>query len=304
MNSSTAELARTITKENSLQSYYTTRLLVDKDLEDDCFRAYAYFRWVDDVIDVKSESVDERLLFIQRQKELINRFYRDEVVDNLAEEEEIVAHLIRHDRGENSGLQSFIRNFLAILEFDAYRKGQVINEDELNWYSSCLGKSITDAIQYFIRNGHQYPEAENRYSAATAAHITHVLRDMKKDLGEGFINIPAEYLDANGLLPGELSDDQLRAWIRVRVTLAREYFQAGKLYLDSLDILRCKIAGYWYCTRFEVILDCIERDGFTLREEYDEQRKFQTLLKMAWIGISLTLRHLTQITLPSSQSVN
>jgi hypothetical protein len=68
--------------------------------------------------------------------------------------------------------------------------------------------------------------------------------------------------------------------------------------------LRCKIAGYWYCTRFVVILDCIERDGFTLREEYDEQRKFQTLLKMAWIGISLTLRHLTQITLPSSQSVN
>ncbi|NIO72053.1 MAG: hypothetical protein GTO14_14525, partial [Anaerolineales bacterium] len=92
--------------------------MVDKDLVDDCYRAYAYFRWADDIIDISSQSSDERISFIRRQRELIDRLYRNERPDDLTPEEEIVADLISHDRGENSGLQSFIRNFLAILEFD------------------------------------------------------------------------------------------------------------------------------------------------------------------------------------------
>lgn len=301
MKYTNADLAREITKTNSKQSYYTTRLLVDKDLEDDCFRAYAYFRWVDDVIDVHFTSPEERIAFIHRQKDLVDRLYRNEAIEDLDAEEELVAHLIRHDRCENSGLQSFIRNFLAVLEFDAYRRGRLISAAELNRYSSLLGRSVTDAIQYFIRNGHKYPEAESRCLAATAAHITHMLRDMQNDIDEGFINIPVEYLDANGLVVEALSDDQLRDWICTQVTLARQYFQFGKQYLGSLDVLRCKIAGYWYCTRFEVILDCIERDNFALRREYNQHYKPFLLLRMVWIGISLTIKHIIQMARSSSQ---
>jgi hypothetical protein len=62
-----AELARTITKRGSLQTYYTARLMVDKDLVDDFLRAYAYFRWIDDVIDIEARSDQERLAFIEEQ---------------------------------------------------------------------------------------------------------------------------------------------------------------------------------------------------------------------------------------------
>ncbi len=51
MKASTAALARSITWASSKQTYYTARLMVDKDLVDDCYRAYAYFRWADDIID-------------------------------------------------------------------------------------------------------------------------------------------------------------------------------------------------------------------------------------------------------------
>jgi large subunit ribosomal protein L18 len=44
-------LAASITKAASKQSYYTIRFLVDRDRMDDAYRAYAYFRWVDDIID-------------------------------------------------------------------------------------------------------------------------------------------------------------------------------------------------------------------------------------------------------------
>lgn len=35
--------------------------MVDKDLVDDCYQAYAYFRWADDIIDISSQSSDERI---------------------------------------------------------------------------------------------------------------------------------------------------------------------------------------------------------------------------------------------------
>ncbi len=43
-----SNLAASITKAASRQTFYTVRLLADRDLLDDAYRAYAYFRWVDD----------------------------------------------------------------------------------------------------------------------------------------------------------------------------------------------------------------------------------------------------------------
>jgi phytoene/squalene synthetase len=294
MMDATAVLARSITRTSSKQTYYTARLMVDKDLVNDCCRAYAYFRWADDIIDISSQSSDECISFIGRQRELIDRLYRNERADDLTPEEEMAADLISHDKGENSGLQSFIRNFLAILEFDAYRKGRLISQQELTWYSNCLGKSVTDGIQYFIGNGHPYAATEDRYLAATAAHITHMLRDMVLDTADGYINIPREYLEAHGISPEDVDSPPFRAWVRGRVEKARQYFREGKRYLDELDVLRCKIAGYWYCARFEGVLDAIERDSYILRAVYNERRKLSTWLKMAWLGVSVTLRHIAR----------
>jgi phytoene/squalene synthetase len=294
MTDATAALARSVTWESSKQSYYTARLLVDRDLLHDCYRAYGYFRWADDIVDIALQSEAERITFIMRQRELIDRLYRNERPDDLTPEEEIVADLIRHDRGKDSGLQSFVRNFLAILEFDADRRGRLISQDELEWYSRCLGKAVTDAIQYFVGNGHPYPTADNHYLAATAAHIAHMLRDMVADVAEGYINIPRETLEAHGISPEELDSAPYRAWVRSRVEQARGYFREGKRYIDTLDVLRCKIAAYWYCARFEGVLDAIERDDYILRAAYNERGKPTTWLRMAWLAVDVTLRHLVR----------
>ena len=290
----TAGLAQSITRASSKQTYYTARLMVDKDLVSDFDRAYAYFRWADDIMDVSSQSDDERSSFIRRQRELIDRLYRNERPDDLTPEEEIAANLISHDKGENSGLQSFIRNMFAIIEFDAYRKGRLISQQELTWYSNCLGKAVTDGLQYFIGNGHPYPATDNRLLAAIAAHIAHLLRDMLLDTADGFINIPREYLEAHGISPEDVDSPPFRAWVRERVEQARQYFREGKRYLDELDVLRCKMAGYWYCLRFEGVLDTIERDGYILRAVYNERRKLPTLLRIVWLGVSVTLRHIAR----------
>ena len=295
MGDATAALAQSITRTGSKQSYYTARLMVDKELVDDFCRAYAYFRWADDIVDVSSQSSDERVSFVRRQKELIDRLYRNERPDDLAPEEEIIADLIGHDREENSGLQSFLRNMLAIIEFDADRKGRLINRRELAWYTKALGKSVTDGLQYFIGNGHPYPVTGNRYLAAVAAHISHLLRDTLSDTADGFINIPREYLEAHDISPEQVDSPPYRAWVRERVEQARHLFREGKRYLDELEVLRCKIVGHWYCARFERVLDAIERDEYTLRPVYNEQRGLSAWLKVAWLGLCITLRHVARL---------
>ena len=72
----------------------------------------------------------------------------------------------------------------------------------------------------------------------------------------------------------------------------RYYFDEGKCYLDELDVLRCKIVGYWYCARFESVLDTIKRDDFILRHNYEEKRNLSTMLKIVWIGFYVTFRHI------------
>jgi phytoene/squalene synthetase len=306
MTAETAALARSITRASSKQSYLTARLLADNDLVDDCCRAYGYFRWVDDVVDGvtpvdaspsgdgASHLRDKRITFVRRQRELIDRLYRGERPGDLTPQEAIIADLVGHDRGVDSGLQSFIRNFLAIIEFDAHRRGRLVSQAELVWYSNRLGKAVTDAIQYFIGNGHPYPTADNHYLAATAAHITHMLRDMVEDAAQGYINIPGEYLEEHDINPLDVDSPAFRAWVRERVLQARRYFCEGKSYIDGLGVLRCKIAAYWYCARFEGLLDTIERDGYVLRAEYGKRRTLPTWLKMGVLAASVTLQHIAR----------
>lgn len=292
MTDDTATIAREITRASSKQTYYTTRLLVDSNLEQDCHRAYAYFRWVDDCIDEFDRTCDERITFIDRQSDLIDQLYQGSRPSDLCSEENIVADLIQSHQDADSGLYSFIDNFITILNFDAHRKGLLISEDDLDWYTDRLGVSVTDCIQYFIHNGHNYPKTHNQYLAASAAHITHMLRDMSDDLANGFINIPSEYLEQHKLDPVDMETQDFRNWVQQRVELARAYFYEGKKYLDKLEVLRCKIAGYMYCTRFERILDAIEQDNYILRTSYNKENKYLAWLRMASLSLRISLRHL------------
>jgi hypothetical protein len=116
---------------------------------------------------------------------------------------------------------------------------------------------------------------------------------MVEDTEEGFINIPKEFLEKKGIVPLDFDSEIYREWVKERVELSRSYFERGKQYLDSLGVLRCKLAGHWYCARFEGVLDMIEGDGYKLRSEYSESRNLSTWMQIAWLGITTPVRHVT-----------
>ncbi len=284
-------LAASITQAASKQTYYTIRFLVDRDLIPDAYNAYAYFRWVDDHLDQDASEKSERLTFIKRQEELIDRCYRGDWPHQVAAEERMLVDLIRGDRGKNSGLQSYIRYMMAVMVFDAERRGRLISQAELAEYTRWLATAVTEALHYFIGHNCASPRSEIRYLAVTAAHITHMLRDTLEDTTTGYFNIPLEFIQLHRIDPRDVESTAYQTWVQSRVKLARVYFEAGRNYFAQVENPRCRIAGYAYTARFEGVLDAIERDGYRLRSGYPECKSLTAGMRMGLSALSMAFNY-------------
>ena len=301
-----AALAAAMTRAASSQTYTTIRLLADRPLRAEAYRAYAYFRWVDDIVDQDQFTQAERMRFLTRQQTIIARCYRGERMDDLCPEERMAADLIAGDPAENSGLQLYINHMMAVMVFDAQRKGRLISQKELNAYTHWLAAAVSEALYTFIGHNDPSPQDETRYLAVTGAHITHMLRDALEDSAVGYFNIPLDYLEAHGISPTDFDHDAYRTWVQNRVQLARDCFAAGKVTMSRTKNLRRRLAGYAYIARFEVVLEAIEKDEYRLRAAYPERKSKKNMLKIglsAWQQTVGSLLPYWQPNIPSSLPV-
>jgi phytoene/squalene synthetase len=284
------DVSASITWEASKQTYYTIRFLVDPDRVHDAYRAYGYFRWVDDRLDQDALDQPARIAFVERQQTLVDRCYRGDWPRHLSDEEALLVDLIRSDMEPSSGLQIYIRQMMAVMAFDTQRRGQLVSAAALDQYTRWLSTAVTEAMHYFIGHGSRSPQGESRYLAVTAAHITHMLRDTLEDAEAGYFNIPRETVEAYGIDPRDVSSAPYRAWVRSRVHLARSLFEDGREYLRQVASLRCRLAGYAYMARFEGVLDTIEGEDYLLRAVYPERKSLAGVMKMSWFALTQTLK--------------
>jgi phytoene/squalene synthetase len=279
-------LALSITKAASKQTYYTIRLLVDHQRVANAYRAYAYFRWVDDTLDADSGSRSSRIQFLERQKSLLENCWRGEPPRDANIMENMLVELVHANREQDSGLQTYLRNMMLVMDFDARRRGRLISQPELDVYTYWLASAVTEAMHYFIGNGWYAPHDETRYLAVAAAHITHMLRDTVDDVQAGYYNIPREVLAANHIGPQDVHSEAYRDWVMKRIALARRNFEIGGDYLLQVQCRRCRLAGFAYITRFKWLLDTIEREGGQLRAQYDERKRLGAGLRMSWLTLT------------------
>lgn len=217
----------------------------------------------------------------------------------------MLVELVKSDRGGHPGLRSYLKNMMAILEFDANRRGELISQVELALYSQGLATAVTDAMHYFIGHDDPAPDNESRYLAVNAAHITHMLRDMLDDNDLGYFNIPSEYLKEHKISPQDVTHPTYRSWICKRVKLARSEFIEGRKSLSQIKNFRCRLVGYAYTARFEWMLRTIEKENYCLRSNYPERKGLVASLWMGWKTLSSMLVApwvKTKSTLPHVQS--
>lgn len=277
----TGSISRSITRAASRQTFYIIRLLADPERADDAYRAYAYFRWVDDWLDRPGRAYSECGTFAARQRHLIDRCYAGNPPASTCLQESILVDLIRRDPDRDSPLAAYIDNMMAVMSFDTVRRGRLISQVELNAYQRHLAVAVTEAMHYFIGHCEAAPRSTDRYLAVTAAHVTHMLRDTREDLQAGYFNISSEFLRARGISPVDVDGDAYRDWVRLRIDLARRYFAAGKRYFRQVGNWRCRLAAYAYTARFEIVLDMIESDGYRLRQDYGACKTAGAAVRMA-----------------------
>lgn len=288
-SSEDSNMAVAITRAASSQTYFTIRFLVDAQRVQDAYRAYAYFRWLDDRLDQDGMEKSDRLEFVAQQVKFMQACYLGQLSHRpLLAEETLLVDLIKGDREQNSGLRAYIHNLMAVMAFDAERRGRLISRDELTNYTHNLAVAVTEAMHYFIGHDCRSPLGEVRYQAVTAAHITHMLRDTLEDVQAGYFNIPAEIVRSQGLDPTDVLSAPYRKWIRSRVELARAYFRSGKECLARVENPRCRLAGFAYAARFNGVLDAIEQDDFYLRPAYPECKGLSASSKMVWSALLQT----------------
>ncbi len=283
-----------ITRAASRHTYYTIRFLVDRDRTLNAYRAYAYFRWVDDWLDEELSERCKQLAFVERQQALLNACYQGERPGDLTAEERMLVDLIRSDREQNSGLQSYLRNMMSVMAFDAGRRGRLVSQEELAAYSRHLSIAVTDALHYFIGHDDPSPRNDSRYLSVTAAHVTHMLRDTFEDIAAGYYNVPREFLESQRIAPWDVESDGYRMWVKRRVQLARAYFNAGKDYLAHVKNPRRRIAGYAYMARFQGALEVIEREDYRLRPEGPERKSLKAGTRMGWSVLSMLFNPLVR----------
>jgi hypothetical protein len=282
-------LAAHITRSSSKQTYYTIRLLADRERVADACRAYAYFRWVDDCLDANTGSQAEKSAFLKRQQALLEACYQRRAPEIQDPEEGMLVDLVDNDREVNSGLQVYLRDMMAVMAFDVERRGRRISQAELSEYTRLLATAVMEALHYFIGHDCAQPCREARYLAVQGAHVAHMLRDTLEDNACGYYNIASEYLEAHHISPKDVNDPAYRMWTYKRVELARAYFRMGKEYIAQVKNLRCRLAGYAYTARFEWMLGAIERDGYRLREAYPERKSLRAGLWMLGMTLSSLL---------------
>jgi phytoene/squalene synthetase len=277
-----SDLPARITKAASKQTYYTIRFLVDRERVQDAYRAYAYYRWVDDRLDTNTGSRESKLTFLNRQREILEACYRQEPYPSITPEEQMLVELIAQDREKYSCLQFYLRNMMAVMSFDVERKGRWITNAELNHYSRLLAMAVTEALFYFIGHSGPYPSTASRYQAVYGAHIAHMLRDMHDDIQLGYINLPAESLKGGNISLSDMNSEPFRKWVLERTRVAKRCFQTGKKYLSQVRNVRFRLAAFTYLARFEWMIRLIERDGYCLRRTYPERRGIRAAFWMGW----------------------
>jgi len=255
-----------LTRRGSLHTYLVIRWMVDRDLVEDGLRAYAYFRWLDDVLDLQLGERRQRLAMVKEQAELARRAFDGDFARPACAEEQLLQDLIHGNRSGHPGLTSYVNCMMQVMAFDAGRRGRLMSAAELTEYTRLLATAVMDGLTYFIGHDRAYPVHAARYSAVAGAHISHMLRDAVDDLQAGYYNIPREVLEAENLSPADMNARAYRRWVRGRVGLAEALFRDGKRYIRSVPHLRARLSGLAYCASFESVLGKVKRNGYSLRE--------------------------------------
>lgn len=261
-------VARQRVKASNLTAYILVRLFTRADRNDYLCMAYAYFRWIDDIVDSPTTSDEEKEQFIERQRRFLANLYDGLVFqDSRTLEEQFAQCFVAYDRKMGCILKDDVLGMLSVLKHDLERDRVPWPAAEMHEFITLESRSYINMIRFSCGEEGNY-SGSNRYDEGVACKLAHMLRDFIEDLNQGTMNISRDDLEKYEINLDKVNNENFRLWVRDQVMFAGECFRLGRRNLSNSSQLRYKIASNLYCAKYEDILAMIEQDKYFLRSDY------------------------------------
>jgi len=284
-------VAQRITQKESSTAYRLSKFLFNRGTSAIFCLGYAYFRWLDDLVDALDATKEVIQAIVEKQKTLIGKLYSNNIRINVYElniYEQMLYYLVKHDITNDCYLHNYFMNMFHAIEFDSQRRYQVSPQTALDTYSNRLGGAYTRVLQAFTSWHQTKPQADDMvYYSGFAAHKAHILRDFYTDISLGYYNISKESLAEYGWSIDQLPYVDLRNWVYRTVKETYLAFRYGLDALKKVQNQRLRFLGYATCAQYIFVLEKIRRNDYHLRLSYkpspfEKRRMFSWALKAAF----------------------
>jgi phytoene/squalene synthetase len=286
-------VARQRAKASNLTAYLLVRLFTKADRRDYLFLIYAYFRWIDDMVDSPGTSKEEKERFIEQQRGFLANLYDGQAcLETCTLEEQFAQWFVAYDREIGFLLKDDVLGMFSVLKHDLDRDRAPWSAEEMYEFICLESKSYINMIRFSCGETGNYKGA-NRYDEGVACKLAHLLRDFVEDLNQGTMNISRDDLQKYEINLDKGNHENFRLWVKDQVMLAGERFRMGKHNLSNSSRLRYKIASQLYCAKYEDILAMIEKDNYFLRAKYRRTplTKARFLFKSILVILLTTVDH-------------
>ena len=188
--------------------------------------AYAYARWLDDVVDSGGVPESTKSEIFERQKLILSSYPSVQELRPLSIPESLLCLLLDQDARWGGRMRDSIVETFDTFEFDLARRFRRVRRAELDDYSERMGVSFARSIALLL-GVEGLPTRAELAPLARAGCKTFMLRDLREDLEHGYINIPLED-------DGIVQDLGLSAWVRLESKrLTKDYASSFELISDQ-----------------------------------------------------------------------
>lgn len=276
--------AEKVTHENRPETLFLLRRLWNREEVSIFSLIYAYFRWLDDYVDLSHRNQEDKILFVDQQWDLWKKLY----CNNLTIESSstiyssILRWVVAYDREHNCVLQKHINRFFNAIMYDANRQYKLESEDALLRYSFDLGGAYT-TILIILSTPNNKRENSHKLAeyAGFASHQIHILRDFFSDIKLGFFNISKQDIDSYGLSLNQNCSNEIRPWVYKVVERAQSAFDTGIAAINRIHSVKCRFLLLSSLSPYLGLMESIKKDNYYLKNNY-KTSTFDKFRYLAW----------------------
>ena len=213
-----------------------SKLMVSRKTRPYAYFCYYYFRWVDDYIDSKFNSLDEKKAFFKNQTTLAQLIINGENVKLNFTEEYFLLYFMNFALSQDTRL--LVDSFTLLLgtigdDIKRFQNGGLFSENEKQRYMNDNIKSFFIITNFFLQPKSAF-KYQNKFNCLRTLVHTFLINDLAEDYSLGYINI---------------SNEEIR-----------------KYQLDAADLLNDSSLVIWYKDSFAKINKWLNEDTLTLRK--------------------------------------